>query len=111
MKHHRLITRRSGFGAAESRFDRCAWLRIPSTCTAAVLLPGCEPFPRSSNETASSGGPIPRLFWSHPYQSPRLRRSSSPMVPFPIRQPDCGDPGLFKSLPLARPVSDARLRS
>ena len=34
MRYHNLITRRSEFGVAESRFDRCspiAWLRMSST--------------------------------------------------------------------------------
>ena len=104
MMCHSLIARRSD--VADSRFARCppmAWLSMPSTWT---LMGACDPancgctFPpvakrccRPSKETASSGGSTPRLFWTHPYQSPRrrswthpyqsprLRRSASPAVP------------------------------
>ena len=51
-------------------------------CTFSPFAKRCS---RSSNETASTGGPMPTLFWTHPYQSPRLRRSSSPMVPKTMR--------------------------
>ena len=92
MTYHNFMTGRSEFDVAESRLGWCspiAWLRMLSTWT---LRRACAPancggnFSRlrsivRSYHTASSGGPIPRLFWSHPYQSPRLRRSSSPMRP------------------------------
>lgn len=42
-------------------------------------------YPRSSKKMALSGGPIPRLFWSHPYQPPKLRWSTSPVPSPPIR--------------------------
>ena len=48
---------------------------------------------RSSKETAPSEGPIPRLFRSHPYQSPRLRRSASSAVPPPVRTARLRRPG------------------
>ena len=92
MMCHSLIARRSD--VADSRFARCppmAWLSMPSTWT---FMRACAPanygctFPakrcrRSLNEAASSGGPTPRLFWFHPYQSPR--RPTSPAVPPPMR--------------------------
>ena len=111
MRYHSLIARRSDFGVAESRFGLCspkAWLRMPNfqvheRSGAHVRLPpancGCTFFPvakhcpRSSNETASSGGPIARLFWSHPYQCPRLRGSSPCIVPPPIRRGRLWRPG------------------
>ena len=57
------------------------------------FFPNAKRCPRSSNKTASSGGPIPRLFWSHPYQSLRVRRPSSPMFPRPIRLARLRRPG------------------
>ena len=98
MRYHSLIARRSEFGVDESQFwpvlsqravEHVKYIK-PQTrmCTNQLRLyffPGSKCCPRCSNESASSGGPIPRLVWSHSYQSLRLRRSSSPMVPPPIR--------------------------
>ena len=106
MMYHSLIAHRSEFGVADSRFGRCspmAWLSMPSTwaliraCASANC--SCTFFPvakrccTSSKETASSGGPEPRMFWSHSYQSPRLRRSASPVVLPPMRVTRLRRPG------------------
>ena len=71
--------------------------------TAAALFPVAKRCSRPSKKTASSGRPMPRLSWSHPYQSPWLRRPSA--------RPDCKEPGPLGPLPLVRPVLDAGHRS
>ena len=104
--YHIVITRRIEIGVADTRFGRCSpmgWFSIPSKWT---LVPacafancGCTFFPvakrccRSSKETASSDGPTPRLFLSHPYQSPRLRRSATPAVSPHVRSARLRRPG------------------
>ena len=50
------------------------------TAAGCTFVPVARRRPRSSKDTASSGGPTPRPFWSHPHQIPRLRRSSPPAV-------------------------------
>ena len=118
MINYSLISRRSEFGVAESRFGRCfptAWLSTPSTWTlmraCAPASCGCSFLPvakrccRSSKATISSGGPKPRLFWSHPYQRPRLRSPRRLRSPLPSARPGCEDPGPPGLLPRMRPVS------
>ena len=119
MRYHNFTARRSEFGVAKSRFGRCspiAWLSMsrmrvlrrayaPASC-GCTFFPVTKRCPGSSKETVSSGGSIPRLFWSHPYQSPRLRGSSHLWSPLPSAPPDCKDPGRLGPLPPVRPVWD-----
>ena len=104
MMYHNLFARRSEFGVADSRFGRCfpmASLHMPSTWT---LMRACAPAnsaaffsrlrsvavgdPRKRHQVVTT-----RLFWSHPYQSPRLRRSASPAVPPSMRAARLRRPG------------------
>ena len=86
IRYHSLTALKSEFGVAKSLLGLCSpkvWLRIPSTwalrraCTpvncGCTFFPVTKRCPRFSNAT--------RLCCSHPYQSPRLCRSSSPMPP------------------------------
>ena len=95
--HHGLIARRNDLGIAKSPFDRYSprtWLAMPSTstfrCACAPVNCDCPFFYvtrrccRSSRETASSGAPIPRQLWSHPYHNLQLSRPVSPVTPPPF---------------------------
>ena len=95
VRYHNFIARRSEFGIAAPLFSplsTMAWLRMPTLRRACVpancdyaFFPVARRCPRPSTKTESSGGPTPWLFWSHPYEIPQLRRSSSPVVPLGIR--------------------------
>ena len=56
--------------------------RVPLPTVVSLFSPVAKRYPRSSK--ASSDGPMPRPFWSHPYQNSLLRRSSPLLVPPPI---------------------------
>ena len=57
------------------------------------FFPGCVTLYQVIQRNGIEWWPYPRLFWSHPYLSPRLRRSSSPTVLCPIHPPQWRRPG------------------
>ena len=89
MRHHSLIARRSEFGVlfqsmvedAKYMSAQARHVRLP-TMAALSRLRNVAPGPPTKRRR---GGAIPRLLWSHPYQSPKLGRCSSPVVPPTIR--------------------------
>ena len=76
----------------------------------AVLFPGRMALP-IIHGTASTGGPIPRLLWSHPPQSPHLRTSASPLISSPIRATQIRIPEPACTTASRHPVSAAGLFS
>ena len=97
-------------GVVDDAKDVTVQARVRQTncgCTFFLVAKRCG---RSFKETASNGGPTPGLFWSHPYQSRRLRRSTSPVPSLLIRAIRFQDPYPLGPLPAMRPVSSTELR-
>ena len=69
------------------------------------VSPSCEALPQSFKQTVSSGCPKSRLFWSHPYLRPQLRKPSSPAFPPPTSAARSRRPGPLGPLPPVRPVA------
>ena len=81
MRYQNRHSHRSAFGVADPRFRRCspiAWLRMPRVLTSRRAC--SEMFPQIVQGNRIRGGSMPRLFYSHPNQSLRLRKPSSLMV-------------------------------
>lgn len=70
IRYNNLINPRSEIGIAEAVIEGAKHVNTQArVCTCRLrlhLFPVVKGCPRQSKETALSGGPIPRLFWSNP---------------------------------------------